>query len=51
MTYLDKYKDCCGCPHRKYCGTMVSSIRLCHSYKEDDGKDKRDNTSDVCRLY
>ena len=33
MTFLDKYKDCRICPVRKYCGTMVSSIRLCNSYK------------------
>jgi hypothetical protein len=31
MSYLDKYPDCAGCPVSKYCGTMVSSIRLCHS--------------------
>lgn len=34
MTYLDKYPNCIGCPVSKYCGTAVSSIRLCHSYKE-----------------
>ena len=34
MTYLDKYPHCNGCPVEKYCGTMVSSIKLCHSYKE-----------------
>ena len=33
MRYLDKYPDCIGCPVEKYCGTMVSSIRLCNSYK------------------
>lgn len=32
MKYLDKYKNCIGCPVKKYCGTMVSSIRLCNSY-------------------
>ena len=35
MTYLDKYPNCIGCPVEKYCGTAVSSIRLCHSYNED----------------
>ena len=35
MTYLDKYPNCIGCPVEKYCGTMIGSIRLCHSYKED----------------
>ena len=34
MTYLDKYPNCNGCPVEKYCGTMVSSIRLCHSYND-----------------
>lgn len=34
MTYLDKYPNCNGCPVEKYCGTAVSSIKLCHSYKE-----------------
>lgn len=38
MTYLDKYPDCNGCPHRKYCGLMVGSIRLCNSYDEREGK-------------
>ena len=35
MSYLDHYPNCLGCPVSKYCGTAVSSIRLCHSY--DDG--------------
>ena len=34
MSYLDKYPHCIGCPVTKYCGTMVSSIKLCHSYDE-----------------
>lgn len=34
-TYLDKYPNCVGCPHYKYCGLMVSSIRLCKSYDEN----------------
>ena len=34
MTYYDKY-HCISCPVEKYCGTVVGSIKLCHSYKED----------------
>ena len=34
MKYLDKYPDCKGCPVVLYCGTMVSSIRLCNSYND-----------------
>lgn len=33
--YIDIYKNCIGCPVYKYCGTMVGSIRLCNSYKEE----------------
>ena len=33
MTYYDKY-HCVNCPVDKYCGTMVSSIKLCHSYND-----------------
>ena len=36
MTYLDKYPSCIGCPVYQYCGTAVSSTKLCHSYKEED---------------
>ena len=32
MRYIDKYPNCIGCPVEKYCGTMVSSIKLCNSY-------------------
>lgn len=35
MRYLDKYPNCVGCPVEKYCGTMISSIKLCNSYEED----------------
>lgn len=35
MSYLDHYPGCLGCPVGKYCGTVVGSIRLCHSYNED----------------
>ena len=34
MTYLDKYPNCNGCPVEKYCGTAISSIRLCHSFND-----------------
>ena len=37
-TYLDIYPDCNGCPHRKYCGLMVGSIKLCNSYEEREKK-------------
>ena len=37
MSYLDKYPNCIGCPVEKYCGTVVGSIRLCHSC--DDNND------------
>ena len=32
MKYLDIYPECKGCPVAQYCGTMISSTRLCHSY-------------------
>lgn len=32
MRYIDKYPSCIGCPVAKYCGTAISSIRLCNSY-------------------
>ena len=35
MTYLDKYPNCLHCPVSRWCGTAVSSIRLCHSYNDD----------------
>lgn len=35
MRYIDKYKNCEGCPVYKYCGTMVGSIRLCNSYEQN----------------
>ena len=31
---------CVGCPVYKYCGTMVSSIRLCRSIHKEDGRRK-----------
>ena len=32
MKYLDIYPDCKDYPVKKYCGTMIGSIRLCNSY-------------------
>ena len=40
MTYLEKYPDCKGCPVHEYCGTVISSIRLCHSYDDNADRDK-----------
>lgn len=46
MTYLDKYPHCEHCPVEKYCGTMVSSVRLCNSYKEEESsKNSNINTN------
>ena len=36
MKYLDKYPECKGCPVTEYCGTMVSSLRLCNSYNDNE---------------
>ena len=36
MKYIDKYKNCEGCPVYEFCGTMVSSIRLCNSYEDKE---------------
>ena len=38
MSYLDKYKSCERCPVVKYCGTMVSTMRLCNSCKEEENE-------------
>ena len=35
MRYIDAYPGCLGCPVRKWCGTMVSCMRLCNSYSEN----------------
>lgn len=32
-TYLARYGSCSHCPVNQYCGTMISSMRLCNSYK------------------
>ena len=34
MTYYDKY-HCINCPVEKFCGTVVSCTRLCHSLNDD----------------
>lgn len=49
MSYLDKYPCCIGCPVGKYCGTMVSSIRLCNSYN-DSCADSVDSNSEESEL-
>ena len=46
MRYLDKYPDCVGCPVNKFCGTMVSSRRLCNSYDLNNKTDKKDNNDE-----
>jgi hypothetical protein len=46
MKYLDKYPNCVGCPVKKYCGTMVGSIRLCNSYKDNDTINQKDNNNE-----
>ena len=43
MKYLDKYPSCKGCPVSSFCGTMVSSSRLCNSYEnKEEQKDIED---------
>ena len=39
-TYYDKY-HCINCPVEKYCGTMVSCIRLCHSYNDATAENQK----------
>ena len=50
-SYLDAYKCCEGCPVYKECGTAVSSMRLCHSYKENkngkNGRNERNERTDT----
>jgi len=41
MKYLDVYKNCHGCPVQKYCGIMVSSIKLCNSYKDEQNNERQ----------
>lgn len=40
MKYLDKYPNCVGCPVKKWCGTMISCLRLCKSYRENKEETK-----------
>ena len=40
MRYLDKYPNCIGCPVKKWCGTMISCIRLCKNYRENKEETK-----------
>lgn len=44
MNYLSKYPNCIGCPMLKYCGTVVSSTKLCNSYSEKGEAVVRNNT-------
>ena len=32
--FLDVYPHCIDCPVHEYCGTVVSSYRLCNSYRK-----------------
>lgn len=41
MRYIDKYPDCNGCPVYEYCGTVISSIKLCNYYEQ--GENYMDN--------
>ena len=34
MSYFDEYPGCINCPVSQYCGTVVSSVKLCHSYND-----------------
>ena len=43
MKYIDKYPNCIGCPVSKWCGTAVSSVRLCNSITKDSKDDETDN--------
>lgn len=46
-TYLDHYPDCKGCPHVKYCGLMVGSIKLCNSYDDNHNEEIEDEESEM----
>lgn len=46
MRYIDVYPHCVKCPVHKYCGTAISSIRLCNSY-DLNFKDNDDDNSGV----
>ena len=49
MKYIDKYPNCKGCPVYDFCGTMISSIRLCNSYedKEEQGQIEQDILNEI----
>lgn len=51
MKYLDKYPDCLGCPVSKYCGTAVSSIRLCNSYVNHNKPVKENGKEEYIEKY
>ena len=40
MKYIDKYPNCKGCPVYEFCGTMISSIRLCNSYENKEEQEQ-----------
>lgn len=42
MSYLAEYPYCIGCPVTKYCGTMVSSLKLCNSYSKNNARHKKE---------
>lgn len=46
MRYIDKYPGCIGCPVKKFCGTMVGSMRLCNSYDKNQKENNNENNID-----
>ena len=46
MKYLDIYPECKGCPVALYCGTAVSSSKLCNSY-DLNNKDNEQCTNSI----
>ena len=48
MTFLDKYPSCIGCPVSKWCGTAVSSIRLCNSLEDSIKETEEDVVLEEC---
>lgn len=48
MKYLDIYHKCVGCPVSPYCGTVVSSTKLCNSLVSvEDVEDNLVNLNDI----
>jgi hypothetical protein len=48
MKYIDIYKQCVGCPVSPYCGTVISSIKLCNSLTSvEDIEDNLINLNDI----